>query len=127
MKKSYFRKLNTAVWLIVSLFLFIPGSPAYSQDGKSAPPVKQARKQDKPRVSEQLSDAQKQQVKEILAKFNPNSLDAAQARAIHEAFRQAGLRAGPAMADTIKEAGFDPDKLHDLAPPPEKQTDRAKN
>lgn len=41
-----------------------------------------------------------------------------EARAIHEAFRQAGIRGGPALNDAVKAASFDPDKLRDLAPPP---------
>ena len=69
-------------------------------------------------MSETLTDAQKEQVKAILSKYNASTLTADQAKAIHEAFRQAGLRGGPAMGDTLKAAGFDPDKLRDLAPPP---------
>jgi len=68
--------------------------------------------------TETLTDAQKQQVKAILSKYDATTLTADKARAIHEAFRQAGLRGGPAMSDTIQAAGFDPDKLRDLAPPP---------
>ena len=57
-------------------------------------------------------------MKTILAKYDAKSLTAEQAKAIHEAFRQAGLRGGPAMNDAVKAAGLDPDKLRDLAPPP---------
>jgi len=67
-----------------------------------------------------LTEAQKGQVKAILSKYDASTLTADQAKAIHEAFRQAGLRGGPAIADTIKAAGFDPDKLRDLAPPPDR-------
>lgn len=66
----------------------------------------------------QLTDAQKAKVKAILAKFDASSLTAADARAIHEEFRKAGLKAGPAMKQTIEEAGFDPERLRTLAPPP---------
>jgi len=72
----------------------------------------------RPGETEPLTDAQKQQVKSIVSKYDAHTLTADQAKAIHEAFRQAGLRGGPAMADTINAAGFDPDKLRDLAPPP---------
>ena len=65
-----------------------------------------------------LTEAQQAQVKTILAKYNPDTLTADQAKAIHEAFRQTGLRGGPAMGDAIRAAGFDPEKLRDLAPPP---------
>jgi hypothetical protein len=67
---------------------------------------------------EALADAQKQQVHSILAKYNANTLTADQAKAIHEAFRHAGLHGGPALNDVVKAAGLDPDKLRDLAPPP---------
>ena len=68
--------------------------------------------------TESLTDAQKAQVKGILSKYSANTLTADQARAIHEAFRQAGLRGGSALNDAVKAAGVDPDKLRDLAPRP---------
>ena len=71
---------------------------------------------DSPRETETLTDAQKQQVKVILSKDDANALTANQAKAIHEAFRQAGLHGGAALNDAVKAAGFDPDKLRDLAP-----------
>ena len=71
-----------------------------------------------PVETQTLTDAQKGQVKVILSKYDANTLTADKAKAIHEAFRQAGLRRGPALNDTVKAAGFDPDKLRDLAPPP---------
>ena len=75
-----------------------------------------------PVETQTLTDAQKDQVKAILSKYDANTLTADQAKAIHEAFRQAGLRGGPALNDTVKAAGFDPDKLRDLAPPPGQAT-----
>ena len=94
------------------------GNP--SGDGRRPPPREDGldRGGDRPGPAETLTDAQKAQAKAILSKFDAKALTAETARAIHEAFRQAGLRGGPAMADTIKAAGFDPDKLRDLAPPP---------
>ncbi len=86
------------------------------------PPTRQG---GRPGETEPLADAQKQQVKSILSKYAPATLTANQAKAIHEAFRQAGLRGGPATADVIRAAGFDPDKLRDLAPPPGGQDQRS--
>jgi Spy/CpxP family protein refolding chaperone len=83
-----------------------PGGPGYE------------RRSDGPWTTQTLTDAQKEQVKVILSKYDANTLTPGQARAIHEAFRQAGLRGGPAMGDAIRAAGFDPGKLRDLAPPP---------
>lgn len=105
-----------------------------AQDGNSPregqrPPARERgpgdeRGGDKPGQAETLTDAQKAQVKAILSKFDPNALTADKAKAIHEAFRQAGLRGGPAMNNAVKAAGFDPDKLRDLAPPPGQDSGR---
>ena len=73
---------------------------------------------------ETLTDAQKGKLKSILSNYDFHSLTAEDAKAIHEAFREAGLRAGPAMADAIRETGFNPDKLRELAPPPEMEVHR---
>lgn len=106
--------------LILALVLSGSNGLLVAQDGNAPgeerrPPPREG---GRPGEDEPLTNAQKQQVKSILSKFDPATLTAAQAKSIHEAFRQAGLRGGPAMADTIKAAGFDPDKLRDLAPPP---------
>lgn len=68
---------------------------------------------------ETITDAQKEKLKTILSNYDSQSLTAKDAKAIHEAFRETGLRAGPATADAMREIGFDPDKLRDLAPPPD--------
>ncbi len=82
----------------------------------------------RPGVSQVLDDEQQAIVKAILSKYDASSLTANDARAIHEAFRRAGLHAGPAMEGTIKAAGFHPGRLRDLAPPPgrgrREETDR---
>ncbi|MCX6929764.1 MAG: hypothetical protein NT154_42105 [Verrucomicrobia bacterium] len=93
-----------------------------ARDGQRPPPrdggAGKERGGNGPGQTETLTDAQKAQVRAILSKYDANSLTAAKAKAIHEAFRQAGLRGGTAMSDTIQAAGFDPDQLRDLAPPP---------
>ena len=62
-------------------------------------------------------------IKSILSKYNASTLTAADAKAIHEKFREAGIHAGPETKDAIIAAGFDPDKLRALDPPknPDKQ------
>ena len=87
-------------------------------DGQRPPAREGGPGGEQPAETQPLTDAQKDQVKAILSKYDANTLTADQAKAIHEAFRQAGLRSGPAMNNTVKSAGFDPDKLRDLAPPP---------
>ena len=68
--------------------------------------------------SEALTDAQLAQVAAILAPYDAVAITAEQARAIHCAFRQAGLPGGPAINAAVAAAGFSPDKLRDLDPPP---------
>lgn len=67
---------------------------------------------------EPLTDEQKETVKAILSHYNASTLTANDAKAIHEAFREAGLRGGSAIEAVIREAVFDADKLRELAPPP---------
>jgi len=67
---------------------------------------------------EALTDVQTKQVATILAGYDAQTLTAEQARAIHSAFHQAGLPGGPAINEAITAAGFSPDKLRDLDPPP---------
>ena len=81
------------------------GGPANQRDG------------DRPGESEPLTAAQKDRVKAILSNYDANTLTAGQAKDIQESFRQTGLRGGAALNDAVKAAGFDPDKLRDLAPP----------
>jgi len=101
-----------------------------AQDG--SPPTREggpANERDRDEVgeTETLTAAQKEQVKVILSKYDADTLTADQARAIHELFHQAGLRGGRAINDAVKAAGFDPDKLRDLAPPPVSGGDRAQD
>ncbi len=64
-----------------------------------------------------ITPAQTATIKNILSKFNASKLTAADAKAIHEKFREAGIHAGPETRDAIVSAGFDPEKLKDLDPP----------
>lgn len=72
---------------------------------------------------ETITEEQKNKIKIILSDYNPETLTSSDAEAIHQAFREAGLRGGPVIEDLVKEAGFDPEKLRDLAPPPDKKGD----
>jgi Spy/CpxP family protein refolding chaperone len=65
-----------------------------------------------------LTDQQKATVKSILSKYDKSALTAEDARAINDAFRAAGLRGGPGLRTAIEAAGFDPETIHKLAPPP---------
>lgn len=65
-----------------------------------------------------ITEAQKEKMKAILSNYDATTLTANDAKAIHEAFREAGLRMEPNVESVIMEAGFDPEKLKELAPPP---------
>ncbi len=99
--------------IITALVLGISTYLATAQDNPSG-----QRGEDKTGTTESLTEAQQAQLRTILSKYDASTLTADQAQAIHEAFRQAGLHRGAALNAAVKAAGFDPDKLRDLAPPP---------
>ncbi len=68
-----------------------------------------------------LTDELKSKVADILSKYNPDSLTAADAKAINNAFREAGIRRGAAQQEAIKATGFDPRKISCLDPPPDQK------
>lgn len=120
-KRSEFRDIMKTKVLILTLALGGSNGPLLAQEGNppnadQPPPLRDS---GRPGESEPLTDAQKQQAKTILSRYDAANLTAEEAKAIHQAFRQAGLRGGPTMAETVRAAGFDPDKLRDLAPPPD--------
>ena len=65
-----------------------------------------------------LSAEQKAQVKAILSRYDASVLTAPDAHAINEAFRAAGLRNGPGLQQAIRDAGFVPERIGELDPPP---------
>ena len=69
--------------------------------------------------SQALTPQQTATVKNILSKYDPSKLTSADAKAIHEKLREADLHGGPETNDAIRAAGFDPDKLRTLDPPPD--------
>ena len=70
-----------------------------------------------PEKTQTLTPAQTATIKAILSKYNASKLTAADAKAIHEKLRDAGIHAGPETKDAIIAAGFDPEKLRTLDPP----------
>jgi|GEM_PF-3133493 len=78
-------------------------------------------RQPPPRKSSGEFDGNEQQfakVAEILSRFNPNSLTARDAKAINQAFREAGVRRGPSQTEAVRAAGFSPETIRRLDPPP---------
>ena len=86
----------------------LPGGSVKSAEGKCVrrPAVRQ------------LTDGEKKTVASILSKYKAAGLTAADARAINESFRDAGLRRGDGLRDAITAAGFDPERISALYPPP---------
>ena len=111
--------MNRLVIMIVGLGM-VSAMWVLAQEPKAPPPDDQRPPREERADSRitPLTEAQQAQVKAILAKYDASTLTVANAKAIHEAFREAGIRGGPAMNEAVKAAGFDPDRLRDLAPPP---------
>ncbi len=68
-------------------------------------------------------------VASILSKYDASSLTVEDAKAINNAFRNAGIRRGPGQQEAIEAAGFDPRKISSLDPPPDRarQGDQSKS
>ncbi len=88
------------------------------QPGNRPPRAQDGRGSGRPEEPQSLTTEQKARVKSILSRYNANTLTADQAKAIHAELRQAGIPGGPAENEAVKAAGFDPEKLRDLDPPP---------
>ncbi len=95
----------------IFLLLFLAPSALFSQANQAGKP--------KPAGPVQaVTPEQNAQIKKILSGYNAARLSPQDAKAIQEKFRQAGIHAGPETAGAIQAAGFDPEKLRNLAPPP---------
>jgi hypothetical protein len=64
----------------------------------------------------ELTDDQKAQVNSILSKYDQSNISADDAKAIFQAFKDAGIK-GPGLKDAIEEAGFDAEDLRTKAKP----------
>ena len=64
------------------------------------------------------TEEQKTAVKKILSKYDVKTLTADEAKTIHRALRDAGIRGGRAEDDLLQTIGFDPEVLKKLDPPP---------
>ena len=112
------KKILLAIVMAAGICLLFSGAvPAQSRDDKQGAPVmKDAR--ERPGDGASLTEQQKAAVKSILSKYTASSVTADDAKAIHRAFRDAGLKGGPGLNEAVTSAGFNSDKLRDLDPPP---------
>ena len=74
-----------------------------------------------------LSDEQKARVVSILSQYDSSSLTVEDAKAINNAFREAGIRKGPGQREAIEAAGFDARKISTLDPPPARKRKDGEN
>ena len=109
MKTQFSDKKVLSIILVIMLSILVP-LMSYCQSNQN-PGQKPQEK------SQTLTPAQVATIKTILSKYNAKTLTAADAKAIHEQFRQAGIHDGPETRDAITAAGFDPEKLRTLDPP----------
>jgi hypothetical protein len=118
MKGENMKRILLAAVMAAGMCLLFSGSaPAQGpDDNRGAPGMKDDR--GRPGDAASLTEAQKETVKSILSKYKASSLTADDAKAIHGAFRDAGLRGGPGLNEAVTSAGFDSDRLRDLDPPP---------
>jgi hypothetical protein len=110
--KTFSSKVKQQAILIGIMLILLLPARSFCQD-KQNPPQKPQQQ------SKGITTDQAATIKKILSKYNPSTVNAADAKAIMEQFRQAGIHAGPETGDAIKAAGFDPEKLKSLAPPPD--------
>ena len=113
-------KESIVIAAIVMGLLFSSAVPAQSGDpGRGEPKMTDGR--GRAGDSGSLTDEQKASVKSILSRYNASTVTADDAKAIHRAFRDAGLKGGPGLNEVVTSAGFNSDKLRDLDPPPDKK------
>lgn len=110
-------------FLAVVLFAASTASAQVTQTQTQTRPQAQGQNQPRPggdpRESETpLSTVQLAKVKSILAPYKAASLTAEDAKAIKRGLRDAGIPRGRALGEALRAAGFNPDRLNELAPPP---------
>lgn len=61
-----------------------------------------------------LTDEQKTKITDILSQYDASNVTEDDAKAIFKAFKEAGIRPGPGMRETIEAAGFDAEELREM-------------
>jgi hypothetical protein len=114
MNKHFSKNRVISILVLLMLMIFLQCT-SYSQGNSDSGK--------NPEKVNALSAEQTARIKTILSKYNASTLTADQAKEIHEKFRTAGIHPGPESKDAIIAAGFDPEKLRALAPPPDRAKD----
>ena len=111
MNNKFFPNFRTTLLIIIIL---LGSGPSFCQENKDLP---KAQKENSKRISPEQTIL----ITKILSGYNPSKLTAPDAKVIQEKFRDGGIHAGPECESVIRAAGFDPEKLRQLAPPPESE------
>jgi phosphatidylethanolamine-binding protein (PEBP) family uncharacterized protein len=104
----------------IMVVMCLLAATAYAQDPAPRPPRPGDGAQDE---AAPLTTDQAAQVKAILSRYNSSTLTAESAHSVNEAFRAAGLRNGPGLQQAIRDAGFLPERIGELDPPPGRRGD----
>jgi len=118
---KYIKHMKSQFWNINGLIILMLLLPIQIFQGQAFPQAGQQNDHSRQEKSQTISPEQKLQIKTILSGYNNKTLTSDQAKSIHEAFRKAGIHAGPGTNDVIIASGFDPEKLRQLDPPPSDQ------
>jgi phosphatidylethanolamine-binding protein (PEBP) family uncharacterized protein len=118
-KSKLSQKFNTGVMVLLIMAFFMPPLALAGAPGGQTPREEVRQGDQRPVESESLTAEQKNRVKAILSKYSESSLTATDAKAINNSFREAGMRNGPGLQQAIKDAGFVPEKITALDPPPD--------
>jgi hypothetical protein len=90
---------------------------------------------DSMRQTQSLTDEQKQKIADILSQYDPDNVSEDDAKAIFQAFKDAGITPAKGMKEAIESAGFDADDLRTKGmpeqgkmppPPPPSSSDSSK-
>ena len=108
--KTIVSKIRFSGILLFTVLAFLVQMMSFCQN-------KQTPGQNSPEKTKPSTSTQTVTIKSILSQYDASKLTAADAKAIHEKLREAGLHAGPETRDAIVAAGFNPDRLRELDPP----------
>ncbi len=114
-------KYSVLVSLLISIIAY--GATMSIREAKSQSGIgSETGMRDSPPHQKMVStDELEARVKAILANYDASNLSKEDAIAINNAFRNAGIRRGPGQREAIIAAGFDPQTISSLDPPPKRK------
>ncbi len=119
MKQSKWQYIMTFCTVITIMTL---GTAMANDSATRLPPLQTSELGTRSSSRSHSTDVIKAKVQGILANYNADNLTKEDATAINNAFREAGIRKGPAQRQAIIAAGFSPQSISSLDPPPERKS-----